>query len=212
MSPISKAFAGFAVAAVLSSTAGAQGVVTQKNISMALAQTIANAALAQCESMGFKVSVTVVDRAGLALVMLRGDGAGLNTPEGRDRKAFTARSFSQPSADFVKRLADRPDTVGSRQYTRVLALAGGAPIQAGNAAGRRAADQGRQRCGGCSRRLRFARQGRRLRAGQHRQGGRSAQVKGSTVSYRRAPPAGFRAPAIVLPLRPSCAGFRRDRW
>jgi uncharacterized protein GlcG (DUF336 family) len=132
MSPISKAFAGFAVAAVLSSTAGAQGVVTQKNISLALAQTIANAALAQCESMGFKVSVTVVDRAGLALVMLRGDGAGLNTPEGSDRKAFTARSFSQPSADFVKRLADRPDTVGSRQYTRVLALAGGLPIKAGN--------------------------------------------------------------------------------
>ena len=132
MSPISKAFAGFAVAAVLSSTAGAQGVVTQKNISLALAQTIANAALAQCESMGFKVSVTVVDRAGLALVMLRGDGAGLNTPGGSDRKAFTARSFSQPSADFVKRLADRPDTVGSRQYTRVLALAGGLPIKAGN--------------------------------------------------------------------------------
>lgn len=117
---------------MLSSTAGAQGVVTQKNISLALAQTIANAALAQCESMGFKVSVTEVDRAGLALVMLRGDGAGLNTPEGSDRKAFTARSFSQPSADFVKRLADRPDTVGSRQYTRVLALAGGLPIKAGN--------------------------------------------------------------------------------
>ena len=132
MSPISKGLASLAVAAVLSSTAGAQGVVTQKNISLALAQSIANAALAQCESMGFKVSVTVVDRAGLALVMLRGDGAGLNTPEGSDRKAFTARSFSQPSADFVKRLADRPDTVGSRQYTRVLALAGGLPIKAGN--------------------------------------------------------------------------------
>ena len=31
--------------------------------------------------------------------------------------------------DFVKRLQDRPDTVGSRQYTRVLALAGGLPIK-----------------------------------------------------------------------------------
>ena len=35
-------------------------------------------------------------------------------------------------ADFVKRLSDRPDTVGSRQYTRVLALGGGLPIKAGN--------------------------------------------------------------------------------
>ena len=49
--------------------------------------------------MGFKVSVTVVDRAGLALVMLRGDGAGLHTPEGSDRKAYTARTFSRPSAE-----------------------------------------------------------------------------------------------------------------
>jgi len=104
----------------------------KKNISLGLAQTIANAALAQCESMGFKVSVSVVDRAGLPLVMLRGDGAGLHTPEGAERKAYTARAFSQPSSDFVKRLTDRPDTVGSRQYTRVLALAGGLPIKAGN--------------------------------------------------------------------------------
>jgi uncharacterized protein GlcG (DUF336 family) len=132
MSSMSKAFASVAIAAALSSPAGAQGVVTQKNITLALAQTIANAALEHCQSIGFKVSVTVVDRAGLPLVMLRGDGAGLTTPEGSDRKAFTARSFSQPSADFVKRLTDRPDTVGSRHYTRVLALGGGLPIKVGN--------------------------------------------------------------------------------
>jgi uncharacterized protein GlcG (DUF336 family) len=131
MSPILKGFASFAVAAVLSSTADAQGVVTQKNISLALAQTTANAALAQCQRMGFKVSVTVVDRAGLALVMLRGDGAGLNTPEGSDRKALP-RAFSQPSAAFVKRILDNPASSGSKEYTRVLALAGGLPIKAGD--------------------------------------------------------------------------------
>ena len=132
MSPISKVFAGFAVAALLSSTAGAQGVLTQKNVSVAMALTIAAAALAQCQSMGFKVAVAVVDRGGQTIVMMRGDGAGLHTPEGAERKAYTARTFSQPSADFVKRLVDRPDTVGSRQYTRVLALAGGLPIKVGN--------------------------------------------------------------------------------
>ena len=132
MSLIPKGLASLAVAAIVSSPATAQGIVTQKNISLALAQTIANAALAQCESMGYKVSVTVVDGAGLPLVMLRGDGAGLNTPEGSDRKAYTARAFSQPSADFVKRLLDNPAAVGSRQYTRVLALAGGLPNKVGN--------------------------------------------------------------------------------
>ena len=127
-----KTFAGLAITTALSSTVFAQGLVTQKNVSLAMAQTIAQAALAQCESMGFKVSVAVVDRGGLTIVMLRGDGAGLHTPEGAERKAYTARTFSQPSADFVKRLSDRPDTVGSRQYTRVLALGGGLPIKAGN--------------------------------------------------------------------------------
>ena len=127
-----KTFAGLAIATALSSTAFAQALITQKNISLAMAQTIAQAALAQCESMGFKVSAAVVDRGGLTIVMLRGDGAGLHTPEGAERKAYTARTFSQPSADFVKRLSDRPDTVGSRQYTRVLALGGGLPIKAGN--------------------------------------------------------------------------------
>jgi len=132
MSPISNGLASLAIAAVLASPAGAQGLVAQKNIPLAMAQTIANAALAQCESMGFKVSVTVVDRGGLPIVMLRGDGAGLHTPEGSERKAYTARTFSQPSADFTKRVLDDPNSVGSRQYTRVLALAGGLPIKAGN--------------------------------------------------------------------------------
>jgi uncharacterized protein GlcG (DUF336 family) len=132
MSPISKGLAAFAVATVLSSPAGAQGIVTQKNITLALAQTIANAAIAKCRSMGYKISVTVVDREGLAIVMMRDDGAGLNSPEGSDRKAYTARAFSQSSAAFVKRLQDRPETVGSRHYTRVLALDGGLPIKVGD--------------------------------------------------------------------------------
>ncbi len=132
MSSISKGVAGVAVAAVLSSPVGAQGIVLQKNITLELAQTIANAAIAQCRSMGYKIPVTVVDREGLPLVMMRDDGAGLNTPEGSDRKAYTARAFSQPSAAFVKRLQDRPDTIGSRHYSRVLALAGGLPIKVGD--------------------------------------------------------------------------------
>jgi uncharacterized protein GlcG (DUF336 family) len=132
MSPMSKGFACFAVAAARASPAVAQGLVTQKNIPLAMAQTIANAALEQCISMGFKVSVTVVDRAGIPIVMLRGDGAGLHTPEGSDRKAYTARTFSQPSAAFAKRMIDDPNSVGSRNYSRVLALAGGLPIKVGD--------------------------------------------------------------------------------
>jgi hypothetical protein len=56
-----------ALATALGSPAQAQGLVTEKNISLAMAQAIANAAMAKCQEMGYRVSVTVVDRAGLPI-------------------------------------------------------------------------------------------------------------------------------------------------
>ena len=132
MPPFTKCLAGAAIAAALASPVCAQGVLTEKNLSLALAQTIANAALAQCQGMGFKVSVTVLDRDGLAIVMLRGDGAGLHTPEGADRKAYTARAYGRPSADFAKRVQAEPSYAPAMQYHRMLALGGGLPIKVGN--------------------------------------------------------------------------------
>jgi len=132
MSPIAKIIAGVALAAILASPAAAQGVLTQKNVSLALAQEIANAALAKCRSMGFKISVSVVNRDGLPMIMMYEEGAGLNTREGSDRKAYTAAAFHSPSAAFVKRMHDNPDSAGSIQYSRVLALSGGLPIKVGN--------------------------------------------------------------------------------
>ena len=131
MSRFMKLLAGSALATALSVSAQAQGLVTQKNLSLAMAQTIANGAMDKCKEMGFKISVAVVDREGLQLVMLRGDGAGLHTPEGADRKAYTARTFRAPSADFLKRVKN-PDAHASEQYARTLALAGGLPIKVGD--------------------------------------------------------------------------------
>ena len=70
MSHIARTIAGLAIAAAISSPVAAQGVVTQKSISLPMAQAIANAVIAKCQSMGFKISVSVLDRGGLALVML----------------------------------------------------------------------------------------------------------------------------------------------
>jgi uncharacterized protein GlcG (DUF336 family) len=136
MSSITKCLAGFlastAAAALVAAPAAAQGVLTQKNVSLELARTIADAALAKCRAMGYRIAVSVVDRDGLPVIMMYDDGAGLNTREGADRKAYTAAAFHAPSSDFVKRMHDRPETAGSIQYTRVLALGGGLPIKVGN--------------------------------------------------------------------------------
>src|SRR5258708_39790820 len=83
-----KFLGAMAAAAVLSSSAQAQ-LANGKNLTLAMAQAIANGAMEKGKSMGFKVSVAVVDRAGLEMVMLRGDGAGPHPPEGADREAYT---------------------------------------------------------------------------------------------------------------------------
>jgi len=132
MLQINKTIAGIAIAAALASPATAQGVVTEKNISLPLALTIANAVIAKCQSMGYKISVSVLDRGGLALVMLRDEGASLHTVESSDRKTYTARTFRQPSTAVVKRLQDDPAVAGFRQYTRVIVLGGGLPIKVGD--------------------------------------------------------------------------------
>jgi uncharacterized protein GlcG (DUF336 family) len=127
-----KTSTAFVVTAALSSSAFAQGVVAQKSISLPMAQTIANAVIAKCQSMGYKISVSVLDRGGLALVMLRDEGASLHTVESSDRKAYTARTFRQPSAAIVKRIHDEPAVAGFAQYSRVIPLAGGLPIKVGD--------------------------------------------------------------------------------
>ena len=108
MSSIFKFFGSVACAVVLSSNASAQALVSQKNIPLAMAKTIAEAAMDKCKELGFKVSVVVVDRAGLPLVMLRGDGAGLHTPEAADRKSLHRADVRHLVDGFRQADAERP--------------------------------------------------------------------------------------------------------
>jgi uncharacterized protein GlcG (DUF336 family) len=111
--------------------AQAQGVVMQRNLSLALARTIAEGALAECQGKGFHTSVAVVDRSGQPLVVLRDEQAGPHTLEMSRRKAYTARMFRTTTLEFQKRTED-PAFTAQREVTDMLALGGGVPITAGN--------------------------------------------------------------------------------
>ena len=91
-----------------------------------MALTIAEAALAEC---GINTSVAVVDRAGRLRVLLQGDGASLHNPELARRKAYTARTFRQTSAEWAK-LIETTNT-GQRMLADVIPLGGGVPIKIG---------------------------------------------------------------------------------
>jgi uncharacterized protein GlcG (DUF336 family) len=108
-----------------------QGVVMQRNLSLAMARTIAEATIAECRSKGFATSAAVVDRAGQVLVILRDEQATFQTVEMARRKAYTARMFRTSTLEFQKRTASDPTLLPQRDVSDILALGGGVPIQAG---------------------------------------------------------------------------------
>ena len=102
---------------------GSAQVLMQRDVSLRMALTIAEAALAEC---GVNTSVAVVDRAGRLRVFLQGDKAAPHNLELARRKAYTARTFQRTSAEWAK-LTETTNT-GQRMLADVIPLGGGVPI------------------------------------------------------------------------------------
>ena len=123
---------GLGLACAMAAPAQAQ-LLTHRDLSYAMARTIAETALESCTAKGYAVSVVVVDRGGDTLVALRSDNAGPHTMENARRKAYTARSFKVSTAVYAKRWADN-DPVVRQQVTlpNVIAIPGGLPVKVGD--------------------------------------------------------------------------------
>jgi uncharacterized protein GlcG (DUF336 family) len=117
--------------ALAQAKAPAQGIVMQRNLSLGLARTIAEAALAECQAKGFHTAVAVVDRAGQIMVILRDEQASAQSAEMARRKAYTAKMFRSTTLDFQKRTSD-PAYAAQRDVADILALGGGVPIRVGD--------------------------------------------------------------------------------
>ena len=113
--------------------AAAKADTQNKNLTQTTELTIeaatraAQATLDAAEKGGQHVSVAVVDRDGNTRVLLKGDGAGPQSAESAERKAFTAVSWNAPTSELVKRLAQAPNL---KDIPGTLFLGGGAPVQA----------------------------------------------------------------------------------
>jgi uncharacterized protein GlcG (DUF336 family) len=132
-----RALAGLSVllsvlATLMLPSAGRAQVLMQRDVSLHMALTIAEGAIAECNKTGNSVSVAVVDRAGRLRVFLQGDQAAPHNIELARRKAYTARTFGRSSADWAKRTTDFPDLAAQRQLQDVIALRGGVPIKVGD--------------------------------------------------------------------------------
>jgi uncharacterized protein GlcG (DUF336 family) len=127
---------GFAIAVAAACTLAAPAgaaLILHKDLSLDVAKTIAETAVAACEAKGYPESAVVVDRDGETIVEMRGDNAAPHTVENARRKAYTAMTFKQPTAEYAKKLQD-PNSVAHQQVTlpNVIAIPGGQPIKVSN--------------------------------------------------------------------------------
>jgi uncharacterized protein GlcG (DUF336 family) len=116
-------------AGALTAPANAQ-LLSHKDLTAAIAMTIAQTAIETCKTNGYAVSVTVVGRSGEVILQVRGDNTGPHTFENSFRKAYTARTFRSPSGALVDRLKADP-TLGLIHLTNVIANQGALPIKVG---------------------------------------------------------------------------------
>ncbi|WP_233214195.1 GlcG/HbpS family heme-binding protein [Pollutimonas nitritireducens] len=108
----------------------AEATYTSVTLTTEAALRAAQAALASCRESGYQVAVSVTDRSGTPIVVLRDRYAGPHTPETANRKAYTSASFRMSSADLAEATQTGKATSGIRHLDHILALGGGLPIEA----------------------------------------------------------------------------------
>jgi uncharacterized protein GlcG (DUF336 family) len=104
---------------------------THKVLTAALAVEAAQAAIAQCKTQGYGVSVVVADRNGTPKVVIVRDGPAGVGPEVARRKAYTAALMKVSTGDYTKRVS-APGAFNPGMYDSELSTGqGGIPIKVG---------------------------------------------------------------------------------
>ena len=131
---VQKLFTTLAIALLFMVQARAQdALVTFKSLSPEVALDLARAALADCRKRGYQATVAVVDRFGVAQVMLRDRFAGPHTPSTAVGKAWTAVSFRTNTTELALASKEGTSQSGVRQLPGAVILGGGILIEAGGA-------------------------------------------------------------------------------
>lgn len=95
-----------------------------------LAGKAAQAAVDFCKKDGYRVSASVVDRAGVLRAMLRADGAGPHTVDSSRKKAYTAASLRRATTELAEMIAKQPALQALREMNEsILMVGGGLPIE-----------------------------------------------------------------------------------
>ena len=116
-------------ASVCGGAQAAEATYTSATLTPESALAAVQAALASCRERGYQVAVSVTDRAGTPIAMLRDRYASPYTAETAVRKAYTAANFRMSSGELATATQAGKDSFGIRDLDRVLALGGGLPVE-----------------------------------------------------------------------------------
>ena len=134
MSNIAYRFASLSVAWALAcglATSASAQLLTHKDLSLAMATTIAQTTIATCKAQGYNVSVHVLGREGQTILAVRNPDAGLATFENSMKKAYTARTFGRTSGEFAAGVKGNPNA-GALFLTNITPAQGALPVKVGN--------------------------------------------------------------------------------
>jgi len=118
-----------AIACMLAPSANAQ-LVSNKDLSLAMAVSMAHTAIQTCTAQGYRVSAHVVGRNGEVIVAMRGDNTGPHTLENSMKKAYTARAQRRSSGEFAQSVKDN-FTAGALHLSNIVPAQGALPIKVG---------------------------------------------------------------------------------
>ena len=104
---------------------------------MALAMEAAAEAVAVCEKSNYRVTVTVLDRAGQTRVILKGDRATIHTLDSSRGKAYTVVTLGpivklDTSGEIATRIRENPAAAGLSAIPGLVFLTGAVAVKSGD--------------------------------------------------------------------------------
>jgi uncharacterized protein GlcG (DUF336 family) len=117
---------------LLASNTMAQGLRSERALTLPLANQIAAATVAACATNGHAVTATVVDRAGGVRAVQRADNAGPHTVDASRAKAYTSASARNATLAMMEAAQKNPAAANLVDIPGFLLLGGGVPIRVGN--------------------------------------------------------------------------------
>jgi uncharacterized protein GlcG (DUF336 family) len=123
-------FVALALAIFASGANAQEGTFAVRHLTPETALKAAQAVLAACRADGFQIAVAVVDRSGVAQIVLRDRFAGPHTVGVAIDKAYTAITLRQDTL-AIAQLSQAGEMSGLRNFPRIVAVGGGVVVEGG---------------------------------------------------------------------------------